>query len=179
MNKKTFLGILLGIMAAVLVAVIVILSVKFFFPAENPSSGETGTEIPAVEAGILEIGKASGKPGDEVTVPVTFKENPGVWAISLMLGYDETALTYVEYTEGDIFDEYDVYADSGMFRSLFNASGITNVKGNGNVVDITFKINEDAQPGDYELTITDGTNLCDEDEASVLPKLVHGNITVE
>ncbi len=184
MNKKTFLSIILAIVAAGLIAVIIVLAVGFFSKDDSPISNHLPEEELTVNAGVLELGSATAKAGEEITVPITLKKNPGVWGLQLHFDYDKDALTYVGISNKEFFDEYDVNINNGMGIINTYQSDITTVNKDGTVAELTFKINPDTKPGKYTLKIAE-TTFCPTfeedvvDEISVVPQYINSEITVE
>ncbi len=177
MSKKTFIGIILGIVAAGLIALIVVLGFKFFWKDNAPSEGSTAPQ--EITQGVLELESVDAKPGEEITIPIKFSNNPGVWAINLIANYDDELLTYVSCENGNLFDECESHASGETFRALFMQSDITNVDKSGKVGSITFKVSENAAAGKYTVKISEATSICNIDEVTVTPQYINCEITVK
>lgn len=96
----------------------------------------------------------NGKPGDNVTVKVTIKNNPGFGGMAYDIKYDETVLELVSY---EIGLGNAICTDSGVGAYLnkinFQYAGTSNVTGDGTLVTITFKIKETANKGITAISI--------------------------
>jgi hypothetical protein len=116
---------------------------------------------------------------DTVKVPITFSKNPGVFAGQYYFEYDASALEYVGYEEGDLFEEYGANAKDGVVNFVINAKDLKDVTKNGTLVTLEFKIKADAKPGDYAITLGKETLICNLDEQTVSPEIKEGKITVK
>ena len=100
---------------------------------------------PAV--GAIALSNASGNAGDTVTVDVTIQSNPGVMALTLKPQFDTTVLELKE-TAVDTEAGWTPGADGQVLYDSYPDSTIT-----GKVVTYTFKILEDAQPGETQVNL--------------------------
>lgn len=114
--------------------------------------------VPVVGAtGTAEIafGQVSGKCGEQVTVPVTIKNNPGIASFRFRIAYDATALTYVSAAKGEAMTGGTLSAayqtkDEELAITWFD---VKNVTGDGVLFNLVFEISEDAN-GKYPLTVS-------------------------
>lgn len=126
----------------------------------------------------ITLGTAEGKPGEEVTVSLSVKGNPGVAYIYLSVEYDSSELTLVSATS------------SGLFNGLFTPSqyiyvnpyvltwgGASNFTGDGEIAKLTFKISENATGGRTNLTLR-MKEAYNQDLEDVEFSLVSGSVTV-
>ena len=134
----------------------------------DPSHTETavaeGTRLPANDpapidpdaATIYSVG-VTGRPGQEVTLPIHVRNNPGVAYTKLKINYDN-ALTLVSASNTSLLD--------GTFTTSKNVStkpyvvtwtGTDDSDGNGDILELTFRIADTAEAGKYAVTI-----VCDE-----------------
>ena len=124
--------------------------------------------IPAAVA----TGTASGCPGETVTVDVTMADNPGFADFRFTIGYDPAAMTLTGVTGGDV-----LAAESGTLTLSGDTAawdGSENTTGNGTLLNLTFAISEEAQPGTYAVTAA----LAEEDSMSFADALGRpGHIT--
>ena len=121
------------------------------------------------------VSNAAGKAGDEVTVTVDISNNPGFWASTWTVSYDTTRLEKVAYTTATI-DGVTLSNQNNNF--LWENTDMADVQYDGKVLDLKFKIKEDAPAGDAEITIT---NLLvgNVSGQTVNFNVVAGKITVE
>ena len=99
------------------------------------------------ESGVIVLSNAAGSAGETVTVDVTIQSNPGVMALTLKPQFDTTVLELKE-TAVDTEAGWTRGADGQVLYDSYPDSTIT-----GKVVTYTFKILEDAQPGDTQVTL--------------------------
>ena len=129
----------------------------------------------AADNAAFTVSSAEGKAGEEVTVSVDVSENPGFWMAQWTVSYDTTRLEKVEYTLATI-DGVDLSNQNNNF--LWENDDNADIQYAGKVLDLKFKIREDAPAGDAEVKIT---NLlaCNFAEEEVKFDVVAGKITVE
>lgn len=148
-------------------------------PAAEPS--------PLPYDGTVSVGNVSGSVGDEVTVPVSISDNPGVSSFTLRLNFDKTKLTPVSVTKNS--------ALPGALTSNVQQSGIdknglsyvtavwaneTNYSDNGVLFEVKFKIVEDVSNGeDIPISIKYSKgNIVNQDLIDVDLNLTNGNISI-
>ncbi|MBQ7873897.1 MAG: hypothetical protein IJ306_01860 [Oscillospiraceae bacterium] len=128
----------------------------------------------AAENPTFTVSSASGKAGDEVTLSVDISNNPGFFAAQWTVSYDETRLEKVEY----VMEEIDgVMLSNKNNNFLWENTAFEDIQYNGKVLDLKFKVKEDAPAGDAEVTIT---NLFagKSNSAEVKFDVVAGKVTV-
>ena len=117
-----------------------------------------GNTVPAVfAAGTAEIafGQVSGKCGEQVTIPVTIENNPGIASFRFRIAYDATALTYVSATKGETMTGGTLSAeyqtdDEELAITWFNVKNITD---DGVIFNLVFEVSNTAS-GQYPLTVS-------------------------
>lgn len=117
--------------------------------------------------------------GDTVKLPLSITKNHGLWAGLLKVKYDTAGLEFVSCANGAVFDECEVEAGDGTVSIIVNMSELEDVKENGLVVTLNFKVKENAKKGDYNVQLNADTEFCDlngEEKDVVLQK---GTITVK
>lgn len=127
---------------ALLLAVVLLISIAV------PVVGATGTAE-------ISFGQVSGKCGEQVTVPVTIKNNPGIASFRFRIAYDATVLTYVSAAKGEAMAGGTLSAayqanDEELAITWFD---VKNVTGDGVLFNLVFEISEDAN-GKYPLTVS-------------------------
>ena len=103
----------------------------------------------------IKFGEAEGKVGDEVTVPVTISNNPGISTFFFVIEYDAKSLTFVSADEGEIltsgtFTPVNDSVNGELSLPWFTVDG--DITEDGVLMNLTFKISESAK-GDFELTV--------------------------
>ncbi len=94
-----------------------------------------------------------------ITVPVLLKKNPGVNAGFVEYSYDSSVFTYVDYDEGEVFDNYSVNPTNGKIAVLFEKNNSSDGKvidtdKTGRLITLKFTVNEKAKAGTYEIKVT-------------------------
>lgn len=128
----------------------------------------------ASEASIaVDTVKQEAKIGDEVSVSVSFNNNPGIAGISFSIEYDKTRLELVGHENSGI-NGWTVSVENGG-ASWAEASNYT---GNGEILKLKFKVIDNAPGGFAEIKLTEvkAGNL---DEERVEFVAVSGGITVK
>ena len=126
---------------ALLLAVVLLISIAV------PVVGATGTAE-------IAFGQISGKCGEQVTVPVTIKNNPGIASFRFRIAYDATALTYVSTDKGEALTGGTLSAayqpdDQELAITWFD---VKNAPENGVILNLVFEITDTAS-GLYPLTV--------------------------
>ena len=103
----------------------------------------------------ITFGEVEGKVGDEVTVPVTISNNPGISIFFFVVKYDAEGLTFVSADEGEIltsgtFTPVNDSVNGELSLPWFTVDG--DIAEDGVLMNLTFRINESAK-GDFELTV--------------------------
>ncbi|MBR7071046.1 MAG: hypothetical protein IKI29_02660 [Clostridia bacterium] len=193
MNKKLLIGIIAGVVVlGIAVTVMIGFSTGLFTVKKGGGSNNGNIESSAqaggssdtpvtqvIEKGTVKIKPAEGKAEDKVSVPINLNDNPGIAAAQLYFQYDDTALVYEGYEEGDLFDEYTVEGAGGKVGCIISESDISkNVTANGTLLILQFSIKKDAAKGEYPIELTDNSMFADIDENTVLPKISTGFVKV-
>ena len=111
-------------------------------------------EIPSTEP-IIRISDVGGSPGDEIEVTFTLANCPELYSLRFALAFDNEALTLISTTSGDSMAGF-TYQKPSQLKSgcafMWYANDLTD--GSGIVLKLVFKVSENAQPGNYQLTLT-------------------------
>ena len=158
------IGIVAGV-AALLAIVIAILSITGNLDFIKPNKGATSSGIASSvedEKGnkefTLEVDSA--KKESIITVPIIVSNNTGFYAGEFLLTFDSSVLSYVDYSEGTIVDQYELEPSDGKVKILAYNSAYEDVKGDGTVMELNFKVLKKADDGNYKITLQkDGTML--------------------
>lgn len=114
--------------------------------------------------------------GDNVKVPLSIKNNPGLFGGQVIINYDKDVFEFVSCTSGDVFDRCDSNDEIGMLCLLVNSSEPKDVNVDGLVATLNFKIKDLAKDGDYKIVFDEETNFCNID--AELQEVVFVNATV-
>ncbi len=138
-----------------------------------------------VNEGVITIGNATPKPGETLTIPVSISENPGIAGIQLVLEYDDTVLTPIKVTKGDILqygtfvsnlddEEYESAAVSVYWGDAFNMTDVEGV-----LFNVTFEVSRTAPLGEYTINaIYEKGDINDEMFNAVMPDILTGTVTI-
>lgn len=144
---------------------------------------EKGKTIPKLEetvdkdAPIIQAGSVQGYAGDEVTIPVTIKQNSGIAGFSYDVNYDSSKLQLKKMTAGTVTKE-GTFTTNGNVVNWYTADNIT---ANGTILNITFTILKDTADGKYPMSISlhDGKkNLVNEEGSYVKAAYKAGEVEV-
>ena len=198
MNKKLVIGIIAGVVALIIIAVSAVAILKHFDvnilggdkesssdvsssqdAGDNTSSANSESGTTVVERGNIKTPDIKTSADEIVKIPVKLNSNPGVWGCQFNFDYDTDVFEYVDYENGNIFDECDVNVKDGVIRSITNLSGLENTNKNGTVITINLKVKSDAKKGTYKLKLRDDSQVVNIEEQVVSPKIEIGSITVK
>ena len=149
---------------AMLLAAVLVLSFVVVPDAVN-AAGEYTVKLSDASGNSVVTAQA----GDTVTLKLSIENNPGIIAVGVTLAYPQgLSLTKAEVNANDMMTMYMQYKFIPSFTNsetyntnpylvwMNQATGTTEKKlvtYNGNFCDVTFKIADDAQPGDYKITL--------------------------
>ena len=151
---------------AVLLTMVMLLSV---FPAGASAAG----------AGVtFQMGTASAKAGETVTVPINITQNSGIAYARMDITYDASKLelTAVNVQSG-IFDTVIETPNDPYTITLDSCTAKAAVTYTGKVAEFTFKLKEDAQPGDVAVSLAVDQTI-DWNGKAVAPTAISGKVTV-
>lgn len=143
----------------------------------------TSTPAASTSDATITVASVTGNKDDLVDVPVTLENNPGIAAFSFLLSYDNTKITPVSITPGNIISEKPTsnIQQSGIDVSKLNYVTATwgserNMYASGVLYIVTFKVLDDTD-AEIPLTLsyTEG-NVCNQDLQDVNLKIVNGKI---
>ena len=118
----------------------------------------------------LEAGTAVAAPGQKITLAVRLKGNPGIAGLSFALDYDEDVLTYEGFRDAGL-EDWAVGSQAAVWIDSAN-----NTK-NGDVLLLTFLVNEDAREKDLQINFRDVVAF-DETLKPVELRLINGAVQV-
>ncbi len=94
--------------------------------------------------------------GAEAEVKIQLKNNPGITALRLVVDYDDNVLEMTDFSFGDALSEMNKGKSEkfGNHYSFSMYSASEDIADNGVIAIIKFKINADAEFGEYPITVT-------------------------
>ena len=111
----------------------------------SSSQGEVTT--PPVEA----------EKGENFSVPIVIKENPGMVMAHIEIRYDANKFEYQGYGKGNIFKDYDIVDNKKGKISLVTYSEdslFVDTDRNGTLIALNFKAKPNVEAGEYKITVT-------------------------
>ena len=122
-------------------------------------------------------------PGSTVDVSVLFRNNPGVVAVNLWIGYNSDWLTLTNVSDGGILGTPDHGGDKTQVPyHLYwhNDTSRENFSENGTIATLTFQVRQDAPADNYPITITPDASagMYNVTLTPYTPDVQNGNIAV-
>lgn len=132
----------------------------------------------------ITVSSASATAGEKVTVTLSLSNNPGITVMKLLLSYpDELELTKVEETAvfEDCTKTHSEELSSNPYVLYWHGDLLKeNIKTNGSIVKLTFKVSESATSGTYTISVTPSSGeVFNADLEDVTFSAVNGKITVK
>lgn len=130
----------------------------------------------------INVANASVEIESTVDIFVSMKNNPGIISAKMTINFDNKVLSLIKVTDLGMLgtachslslnSPYELYWNNGASASNFTS--------NGDLVSLTFKVSEKAEPGEYPISISyDYNNTLNSDMDSVFFNTVDGDITVK
>lgn len=169
MNKRQ--KICFAIIASLVAVTLIVIGSIFIVKAIKRNSGET----------TVYFENKTALAGDTVKIPICITKNHGVgfWGAQIVLNYDAEALTFESCANGDVFDECEVNPETGKVNIILNQTEIENVKQDGTLATLNFKIKTSAKKGDYGIEFDSLTCFSRDSGELFDPVLKNGAITVK
>ena len=129
------------------------------------------------------ISNSSGIAGNQVSVSIALKNNPGIASATLQVDFDESVLTLVEVRDlGELGVNTHNPQLSAPYTLRWANNTLTNdITFNGNVVTLVFEISETAALGEYPVTVSydyENYDIIDTQMNNVLFYVVDGSVRV-
>ena len=102
------------------------------------------------------ITDATAKAGDEITLTLAIKNSPGVAGTQFYVGYDSNVMSYVsaKAVNANFFAAMSPEAGANPVKVVTANLGLNNIEGDITVAEITFKINDNAKAGEYDVSLS-------------------------
>ena len=110
------------------------------------------TWVAVADSPTFRIEEVKGTAGKQVEVPIRIENNPGIFAMTVSFSYDTSALRLIAVTPNT-----EVFSGSWQTASLKGAtwaSDTGDVFANDTILTLTFEVLEDAEDGDYAVSVT-------------------------
>lgn len=151
-------------------------------PTETPTAEPT--TVPAKPAATMEVSieTVKAKAGEEIEVPIRLKNNPGITSMRLTLDYDAEALKMIDFSFGEALASTN-RASSAKYASPYSFSmysATQDIKDEGVIAVIKFKVKDDVDAGDYKINISyDSQDIFNINGDSIGVNINSGAICVE
>ena len=139
-------------------------------------------EVPAIK-----VDSVTANQGEEVTIAVTVKDNPGFAAMMFELTYDSEKLTPLSVAGGTVTNNATIVSniqqggDTKQYNPItFFVVNPSNFVGDGEVFLVTFRIDENAEPGSTELILSyEDEAIANQEYEDVNFNINQGSILIE
>ncbi len=110
----------------------------------------------AADNATASISGATAKAGEEITLTLTIKNSPGITGTQFYIGYDSNAMSYVsaKSIDANFFGAMSPDAGANPVKVVTANLGLNNIEGDITVAEITFKINDNAKAGEYNVSLS-------------------------
>lgn len=141
--------------------------------------------VHATSSPSVTVGNSTGKDGDTVQVAVSIQDNPGLIAMRLYVGYDASKLQLLDAQDQGIFGTANAYFGKDKTKNPYtllweDALAEENYTANGDLAVLTFKILDDAEPGESAITLTlDQGSTINVGVDNVMLQMINGSITIK
>ena len=141
--------------------------------------------VQATSSPSVTVGNSMGKDGDTVQVAVSIQDNPGLIAMRLYVGYDASKLQLLDAQDQGIFGTANAYFGKDKTKNPYtllweDALAEENYTANGDLAVLTFKILDDAEPGESAITLTlDQGSTINVGVDNVPLQMINGSITIK
>lgn len=148
-------------------------------------NGTVMVQANSVPSAIVTVGSASAKAGDDVDVPITIEDNPGMVAMLLSLEYDTDKLQLTGVTDGSIFGSGSALFGRNYaqvpYRLLWEDGSVhSNYEENGTLATLHFHVLESADHGDTTITLQYAQESTFDVDFNEIPLELHdGQLTIE
>ena len=140
---------------------------------------EKRTIAPAAAMPQIVVDSKTTHAGDTITVNVSVKNNPGIIAMLLHIEYDSSVLELQKATGKDFEDVSFGPLDHQPFTVFWEDSIHPNTTTNGSVVELVFKVKDDAAFGQTAITVTyDEENIFNSDFENIFFEALSGTVDI-
>lgn len=123
----------------------------------------------------------SGKAGEEVSVSVYIKHNPGIAGFEFKIPYDSSVMTYISGTaiSNGCYTAASVTEGANPVKVVMANLSLKNVSGDIGVVTVKFKLAEDVESGENIILNIEGVKGYDKNILALKTSVMNGKIVVE
>lgn len=144
---------------------------------------DTYTDYVGADAPQIVVSSGRAVLGNNINVTVALKNNPGIASAKLKVTYNSEVFTLINVTDGGILGTsvHKPQMASPYTLSWVNDTATTNFTANGTIATLTFAVDENAEVGNYPVTVSysyDDYDIYNVDVEPVRFAVVNGNIEV-
>ena len=139
----------------------------------------------ATGTGTFVLSDGDALPGETVDITLSIAENPGLVGLRVFVGYDQNVLTLESVANGNLFDAGAYTFGNDLAENPYTLiweDGLSAVDhmDNGVFATFTFRVNENAQPGETAVTVVpDANSVFNTDLQTVSFSSRNATVTVE
>lgn len=127
------------------------------------------------------VSSKSAKAGSTITVDISIEKNPGITSLNVVLDYPTNVLTLTNVEYKDLFSSRASGSNklSSPFTISWFSSKSENENANGILATLTFVVNENAETGNYPISLTyDKENVFNSSFTNIDFAIENGNISI-
>lgn len=136
----------------------------------------------AEEKCTVTVAKVSGNIGENVYVPISISNNPGISGVTIDFTYDSSALSYVKFKRGSAFTDSIMLKDHPT-RNMIKialAEAYDDSHNNDVILTLEFKIKDNTNADFYPISVEyDKGDFCNRKLQSIMPVIVPGGVEVK
>ena len=139
--------------------------------------------LPVSAAGECTVTAASAKvnAGEQVYIPISIDNNPGISAVTLTITYNSDVLTFQKYIKGGAFTDNLMlkdHPDKNQIKIALVESSKDSTN-NDDILTLQFSVKENAQTGFYKIDIEYGKgDFANREMEPIMPKIISGGVEV-
>lgn len=148
-------------------------------------NGTVTVQSDSVSTAIITVGNVSGKSGDDVDVPITVEDNPGLIAMLLSLNYDTDKIKLTGVTDGTVFGTGNALFGKDYtqvpYKLLWeNGTAQSNYSQSGTLATLHFHILDSAAIGSVSIALQYAQDSTFDMDFNEIPLELHdGQVTIE
>ncbi len=144
---------------------------------------DTYTDYVGADAPQIVVSSGRAVLGNSINVTIALKNNPGIASAKLKIAYNSEIFTLTNVTDGGILGTsvHKPQMASPYTLSWVNDTATVNFTANGTLATLTFAVDENAQTGNYPITVSysyDDYDIYNVDVEPIRFAVVNGNIEV-
>ena len=131
-----------------------------------------------INKGTITVANVAGRPGTQVKVTVSMKNNPGIRGFDFTVNYDKTRLSLNSVTFDSKFSGLTTPSAGEKVMDRIALVSSDTITANGTVFTLTFNVLSSAKSGKANVSLTANT-ISDKNNKSIQLNMVAGGVTVQ